>query len=243
MRQISEVILELESKVDLLLTLMRSLDLNTKINSNKLSALSDEINSIKDSIKETPKNTSIASKISVSGKTPDFELLPDTMVTMETEPKGFRRGSRPETYAEEETYLNKSLGAPVARFTSTAPKTAQAEIVVPLQASQKTVTEETKISLPTQARNDVQVMQRVVDKNNKSIFLADIEIIDKTTMTNLPKTRTNAAGKWSASLPIGDYKIFVRRRDPQTREKMEIIQDINVDGTQSPVELPIAKLI
>jgi hypothetical protein len=42
-----------------------------------------------------------------------------------------------------------------------------------------------------------------------------------------------------ASLPIGAYRVLIRKRESLTKEKLEAAQDIQVDGSQSPLDLPI----
>ena len=39
------------------------------------------------------------------------------------------------------------------------------------------------------------------------------------------------------SLPIGSYKTLIKKRDAMTKEKVEVSQDIQVDGMSSPLEL------
>jgi hypothetical protein len=51
------------------------------------------------------------------------------------------------------------------------------------------------------------------------------------------KTRTNGTGKWMASLALGNYRVTIRKHDSATNTKLEATQDIQVDGTQSPLEL------
>jgi predicted phage tail protein len=85
----------------------------------------------------------------------------------------------------------------------------------------------------------VPVEQRVVDRNGKSVFLADVEIMDVSSGEQVSKSRTNGTGKWMAALPLGNYKVTVRKLESLTREKVEAIQTIKVDGTESPLKLPM----
>jgi hypothetical protein len=85
----------------------------------------------------------------------------------------------------------------------------------------------------------IPVMQRCVDKNSKAIFLADVEIVDMATMQPVFKTRTNGAGKWQAPLGIGSYRVTIRKRENVTKEKIEAVQDIHVDGSVPKLELPL----
>jgi len=97
--------------------------------------------------------------------------------------------------------------------------------------------QEKKVNKKEPSSGSVPVMQRIVDKNGKSVFLADVEIIDVSSGEQASKTRTNGTGKWMATLSPGDYKVIIRKRESLTKEKIEVIQDVRVDGTQSPFDL------
>ena len=92
---------------------------------------------------------------------------------------------------------------------------------------------------PQAVQGHIPVMQRCVDKNGKSIFLADVDIISLVDGQPVFKTRTNGTGKWMASLGIGTYRVTISKRASMNKEKLEAVQDIQVDGTQSPLELPM----
>jgi hypothetical protein len=88
-------------------------------------------------------------------------------------------------------------------------------------------------------QGQIPVMQRCVDKNGKSLFLAPVEIVDLSTGQPVFKTRTNGTGKWMASLGIGAYRVTITKQASMNKEKLEAVQDIQVDGAQSPLELPM----
>ena len=93
--------------------------------------------------------------------------------------------------------------------------------------------------MPPPTGNSIPVVQRIVDKNGKSVFLADVEIYNSANMESVAKVRTSGNGKWSAPLSVGKYRVVIRKRESLTKEKIEITQDITVDGTQSLLELPM----
>jgi len=169
-------------------------------------------------------------------------VAPENALPMEREPQGFRRTSRSETYSGDDIYLKKPTSTAVVapKFPTQIPKLMEPEVVVPNQATKFTEIPppgRTKADVPAPSGNTIPVMQRIVDKNGKSVFLADVEIIQTENMQTVTKTRTNGAGKWMASLPIGQYRVFVRKRESLNKEKLEIVQDIQVDGSKSPFEL------
>jgi hypothetical protein len=224
-RKASDIILELESKVDSLINLVRSLDLNLKILSNKINDIAGRLNSVNGGVINSKSSITIEA---VGGKViPQYNnsfmppnsqnLIPITAgqaISVEKEPLGFLRTSRPETFD--------GLVAPVISPPNN-------EAIVP--------TAPPAIKEASSKKGGIPVAQRVVDKGGKSIFLADVEIIDSVTGGQVCKTRTNGVGKWMASLSAGNYKVIIRKRESTTKEKMEAIQNISVDGSTSPFEL------
>lgn len=247
-RKASEVLLDLESKVDVLLGLVRSQDLTIKILSNKLNTV----------IEGLEKSPSIVPNIMVEAvntipnhlPTPDpgksILVESDFNLPMDTSPTGFRRTSRPETYAGDNAYLPPQPKAQEPRFPTQIPRpSGQTEIIVPTNINRQqgqplpTQPQKTESTLVSHEGNSIPVSQRVVDGNGKSVFLADVEITDLATMQSVFKTRTNGTGKWSAPLQVGEYRVNIRKRESLSKEKLEVAQDIRVDGSTSPFELSL----
>lgn len=238
-RKATDIILSLERKIDTLNNRLNEQDLLLKIISNKLSVL---ISTIENSANKkiivetvsTPPATNVKSQVLVSSE----DSLP-----LETQPKGFRRVSRPETYAGDDAYLPKpsKQKESSSAFPVQIPKSdGKTEIVVPdmaLNLNKNSAKEKVPIQQSIPTNNNIPIIQRIVDRNGKSVFLADVEIIDLATIETIAKTRTNGAGKWQASLPIGEYKVVIKKLESLTKQKVEIDQTIRVDGTQSPLEL------
>ena len=42
-----------------------------------------------------------------------------------------------------------------------------------------------------------------------------------------------------ASLGIGNYRVTIRKRENVTKEKIEAVQDIQIDGSVPKLELPM----
>ncbi len=262
-RKASDILLELEKKMDIALNIIRTQDLNIKILSNKLNSIVEKMDK---KSAEAPKFTveAVNSVPQQAGRMlppqvqvgdgvddRDFFISHEDKLPLETEPKGFRRTSRPETFAGDDAYLPKSSGAvtpkypvqtpsaPPGRNPSAPPPGREAVAVVappPVQKEARPVQEAPKHA-PVIIQNAIPVMQRVVNAHGKSLFLADVEIIDLSTMQQVTKTRTNGTGKWMASLGIGDYRVIIRKLEATTKERLEVTQDINIDGSKSPFEL------
>lgn len=239
-RKASDVLLALETKVDQLLGVIRNQDLKIGIISNKL-------NAVMEIIRKTPTapttpvapmfSAEAADELFPSYQNKEIPVSSEETLPQEHSPKGFRRTSRPESYAGDNA-------KPLPPKAALKPPPGRAEVFVPPQAVAKSqpVDIQAPPPLPAQQeqgnKNSVPVMQRVVDRNGKSVFLADVEIIDLTTSQPIFKTRTNGTGKWMASLMPGHYKVLIRKVESLTKERVETPQEITVDGTKSPLDLP-----
>lgn len=258
-RKASEVLLELEKKLDVALSIIRAQDLNIKILSNKLNSVLDALNkqaATPQKITVEAVNTARPSALPVSPFQQTVELDPEKQIPvsgefnlpLETAPTGFRRTSRPETFEGDNAYLPQAPKfptqipkAPPGRNPNAPPPgRGPAEVVVPPNATKRTEPPAPKQPSQQQqgiVQNAIPVMQRVVNGHGRSLFMADVEIIDLTSMQSIVKTRTQGTGKWMASLGVGNYRVIIRKFEAATKEKLEVSQDIQVDGTQSPLEL------
>ena len=226
-RKASDVLLDLEAKIDNLLNLVKSLDLNLKVLSNKINNISDRIGS--GGVVSSKQSITIEAA-GVKNAPPQFNnsfmpinarnLIPITggeTIAVENNPVGFLRTSRPETFVGSDPVV---------------PAPPNNEAIVP--------SKEASIDIPKEKINKkggTPVIQRVVDENGKSIFLADVEVLDSTG-EQVHKTRTNGVGRWSASLTEGKYKVVIRKLESMTKERLESVQNIVIDGlSSSPFEL------
>jgi len=227
-RKATDVLLELESKIDVLLNIVRNQDLNIKVLSNKLNSLIAN---------KTVVAANQPPQITVEAVNTNFTMVPEPKVQIpisseekipiDDNPKGFRRTSRPETYSGDNSYLPKKTGP---KF----PVQMPAEAIVPKEALSKAP----PVEQPKENShiNAVPVQQRVVDKNGKSVFLADVSIINSGG-EKVFKGRTNGTGKWMAALAPDTYKIVISKRESVTKEKVDLIQEIIVDGKTTPLDL------
>jgi hypothetical protein len=261
-RKATDVLLDMEVNVRLLLDIVRSQDLNIKVLSNKLN---DVIGRLDKQQATQPKITVEAIQRTPTPPTnfpPSFSQIPagepernipiesEANLPQENSPQGFRRSSRPETYVPDNTKMQVPPPRPPVQNTMQPPPGRSAsDVLVPPGAVSKNGTKlpPMQSSLHTnspapivpQNRGQVPTQQRCVDKTGKSIFLADVEITDMNTSQPFFKTRTNGTGKWMASLPVGNYRVAIRKMGSSIKDKIEAMQDIQVDGSQSPLELPM----
>lgn len=264
-RKATDVLLELENKIEVLLQIVRSQDLNIKLLSNKLNIIIEKVekqpanppkimveavNSLPQPVVPQPPTPQPPGRQFSNDSLDNPNNIPissDFNIPTESAPQGFRRTSRPETFAGDDIYLNRDapkkfpLQIPQNKTENTnKPINNNAEVIVNNTTFQERLPPEDKKSTKAEKSRDpnsIPVIQRIVDKNGKSVFLADIEVLDLTNQNSVAKTRTNGTGKWMSSLPVGSYRVFVRKRESLSKEKIEVAQDIQVDGLQSPLEL------
>lgn len=242
-RKASDLLLSLESKIEILLGIVQSQDLNIKILSNKLNNLLSNLE--KNNSTTTPPKIVVEAVNTVSPNQANIiPVVSENNLKIEDAPVGFRRTSRAETYAGDNAYLN------TVQTTNTLPMQLppQAEVIVQKNNINPAVAntfenKNSKKNLPKIEKNHdsnpIPVMQRIVNSSGKSVFLADVEVIDLSSMESIFKTRTNGTGKWMASLPVGNYRVNIKKGESITKDKLEATQDIQIDGSKSPLDLPV----
>lgn len=242
-RKATDVILSLESKIEVLLSIVRNQDLNIKLLSNKLNSLLDKL----DKIENTPSEPKVVieavntlplnqAKQNIFQEEKNVEIETDFTLKVDQTPQGFRRTSRPETFSPKQ----EDVSVFPVQLPKMPPGRSEQDAQIIVDFSNKPGNEskkQTKIKEKDPNNLSIPVVQRVVDKNGKSVFLADVEILDSTSNEQISKVRTNGTGKWMATLPVGEYKVVIRKRESLTKETMEALQNLQVDGTQSPLEL------
>ena len=257
-RKASEVLLELEAKIDSLISLVKAQSFANQLLSNKVTELSE---SLEKQRQATPpqirvETTNTLPQIPFSPLHTFVPSDPERQVPISSEKKlpmlgdGFRRTARPETFAGDDVYLGQQFAPgeepkmPLQMPKGPPPGRGGADVIIPTkqvqpQQSQQPLSPTQQQPLPKQSvvQNAVPVVQRVVNGDGKSVFLADVEVVDMSTSQPVSKTRTNGTGKWMASLGIGAYRVTIRKKGTATNGKMEAVQDVQVDGTQSPLEL------
>lgn len=243
-RKASDILLDLEYKIISLTKMVGALDLNIKILSNKLNSILDKM----------AKPAVVAPKITVEAvnslPNKNIDVSPDSNLQVENSPKGFRRNSR-SAYEGDDAFLPPKNPNIKENNNATLPKLPAQIPVMPTKPANKepgtdffpapivaNKNESEKISLNLKDSSDriVPVMQRIVNNTGKSVFMADVEIVSLDT-GKIEKTRTGATGKWSAALKVGNYKVNIKKNESLTKEKIEISQNISVDGKEPRLEL------
>jgi hypothetical protein len=244
-RKATDIILDLEKQVKNLTAIISSQDILLKVISNKLSAILNVSQKpeapkiIVEAVNTAPGQNMFAQHPQYIDPERQIPISSEASLPEEHSPKGFRRTSRPETYAGDNAYLKQppKKKEEATQFPVQIPRAnGKAEVVVPNIATDNKLPSPPKVKQAT-IGGSVPTQQRITDRNGKSVFLADVEIIDLANMESVTKTRTNGTGKWQASLPLGEYKVIIKKFESLTKQKVEVAQTIRVDGTQSPLEL------
>lgn len=266
-RKATDVLLDLEGKINALLDMVRGLDLNLKILSNKQSDIISKMDKQPSRITvETvqsphPQVANIpAGFTQLPGGDParNIPILANSSLPQENSPQGFRRTSRPETYASVKAEPDATIQMPVQLPPGSQRQAVpdKSEVIIPpavvstgkkkaakqaaIQAEQDVSFPEADLSVsPPAGQGQIPVSQRCVDRNGKSIFLASVEVMDIESGQEVFKTRTSATGKWAAPLAVGNYRVYVRKAGSSIKDKLESVQDVRVDGSRTPMELPM----
>lgn len=252
-RKATDILLELESKVDGMLDIIKTLDFNIKILSNKL----NEIMKGLDKQQQAPPKIVIETvqspppMVQASVFAPSIQMDPERAVPITAEsklpqsdsPQGFRRTSRPESYIKEKATPPSPLPPPPKNTVIAAsvppPGRSAGETVETPKRPTAPVSTQPSTPAPADLPGVVPVEQRVVDKSGKSVFLADVEITNVLSGEQVFKNRTNGTGKWMAPLPLGTYQVVIRKHESITKTKVESMQTIKIDGSVSPYKLPM----
>jgi len=262
-RKATDVLLDLETKVNMLLDMVRSQELANKIISNKLNDLMAKVDK-----QQSNKITVEAVQnfpLPASNLPPGFNQLPagesernipfvaENSLPQTDSPQGFRRTSRPETFVNDRSLQvseqkptkaqsQKSMMPPPGRSQNSVSEIIappEATLQAPSNKQEQAIFQDDFQKVVNNNQNTIPVMQRCVDKNGKSIFLADVKIIDLSNENVVVKTKTNGMGKFMAALNVGSYRVEIKKLGSSLKDKIEAVQDIHIDGSQSKVELPM----
>jgi hypothetical protein len=255
-RKASDILLAIEAKLDQILAADRSQDLLFKLLTNKIGTVIDALNVLvkQDNSWQTkevgiPSNqgNSITNFSNINtGATPET-IVNDFNLTEETSPVGFRRTSRPETYENQNKVVAPTpapkkivLGQDPTQeqFPEYIPQTYSKPIPKPKAKKTESTTPHATMNAETVVDNGnkIPVSQRITDENGKSLFLADVEISGGN-LTAPHNLRTNGVGKWQTSLSPGYYQVKIKKFESLTKKKIDVVQDITIDGKKKVEEL------
>lgn len=246
-RKASDILLSLESDMKQLIALYRSQDLVLKVLANKLSTTLDVMNNLQVVVESLQPNASVKPKQEIYNPHA-LKVSSEFQLPVEAAPKGFRRTSRPETYdIEKPAVKTPPRNIPIPPAVVQVPAESEqffdynanviAQPTVPVVKKPKPEMDQAQ-TMPSY-ENKIPVQQRLVDKNGKAIFLANVEIFNTQSGNSEFKGRTNGIGKWQAALIPGHYQVKINKQESVSKEKIELVQNIIVDGLSPTQELPV----
>lgn len=226
-RKATDILLDIESMLISLNKVLVDQSFASKLLINKLTKLVDVLENNNSIVKNT------APQVSIEAVDSESFIYPTTQPLVEENPIGIRRTSRPDVYnidaekADNTSFLMKPESKPERN-----------------QDVKDIVFDPSNVKEPKEKKSKsriggISVYQRVIDSDGKSVFMANVEFYQKDELIH--KTRTNGAGKWMASLATGKYKVVISKRS-SNKDIKEFVQNINVDGSCSPYEVPMIKL-
>lgn len=209
-RKATDVLIEMESNVRQLLDIVRAQDLNIKVLSNKLNELMvrlDKQEAARPKITvEAIQNVPLPAinfpaafpQLPAGEPERNIPVTADAQLPQESSPQGYRRTSRPETFSPEQEIkmpiqMPKMPASPPNPNAMKPPPGRSAPEPTPMMPPGAVTNRGQQLPpmqsppLPTDpppgvpnTHGQVPTQQRCVDKNGKSIFLADVQIIDMT---------------------------------------------------------------
>jgi hypothetical protein len=217
-KKISDIIFDMQTKINQLVGLYTNMDNNIKIILNRLNTQSKNNN-----LTENKQAIRSAGSLSVSaiGVAPAVKLPPGPPIK-EPEPE-FDNDvlvARPfdESFDDDERELIEEV----------IPKGKRRDLRKPADSTQGT---------------KVAVSQQIQYNSGKVLFLANVEIIDVSSGQIVKQTRTNQKGRWIAPLDPGEYLIHISKRQvDKNKLPVELRYKIAVPNSSGPLELPTTEI-
>ena len=247
-RNASEVLLAMETKLDILLQVNRSLDLNFKVLSNKF-------NQILQLLSTDPIGTAVSGNVFTASSQLDSpsmlaanSLYPSQPYQVQAAPMTVSQLT-PAHLTNLKVKDQLEIPSDMPLTTEMAPvgfaRTSRSETYIAQETGPIKNTPTPSIPLPqTYGPKELPgavdktypVQQRVTDAQGKSLFMCDVQVFDNKGEL-VHKTRTNGVGKWSAALKPSTYKVNVKKHDSIAKKTIDVNQTITVDANNS--DLPV----
>lgn len=94
---------------------------------------------------------------------------------------------------------------------------------------------------PNAQEKRIPVQQRICYSDGKNVSMANVEISDSNGVL-IKETKTSNQGKWTATLPAGNYMVMVSKMPTNIKPKVELKFPIAVSDSDSIVELDLKKV-
>ena len=215
-KKASDVLLELDAKVDTILGMVQLYDTNLKLILNKVNQTHAAVtNLIVNSNLSDLQKTEIQQQLAPLQNSNVVDVPKGVPIRLATEFPGQRR-LEPRNISEPNTQV---------QFTERAPEPAPAPPPISSQ----------------DLGRKIPVTQRIQDLQKRDLFMADVTILSMN-KDIVAKVKTNALGKWNAVLSPGKYIVSISKTDPTTKQRFGDTQEIVVNGSEKICSLPLVFL-
>lgn len=193
-RKASDILLNLESKVEISSKDIKTLALSINILSNRVNQVIELLNILSNATNDIPTSTT--------------KPMPQIHASI---PVASENSLKLDDYSKKDNF----------------PRTQRQETFAPTKTTSTTPT------------GKIATTQRITDNTGKAILLANVEITDKNSGSVVHKGRTDGVGKWHAVLPLGQYLVHITKSEALNKAKIDVSQNLVVDGSQSIMNLPV----
>lgn len=234
MRKASDVILDLENKLNKVLQKIDNISFTQNIILNKLNqSQKNEITKPQPQLGGVFAEAADVKSLKAEPTRSNTISVSDNNVSVDNFPVGHRRTSRHENYIEKNVQTNdegfsNQIQIPHVKGSQVLSNNVGTEVEPPQELD--VIKEHSNLEL-------VPVVQRVVDGNGKSVFMADVQILQVPGLERKAKIRTGGTGKWSSTLAPGKYRALIKKRDRITKQDMQTTFDFIVNNEASTLEL------
>lgn len=219
-RKATDVLLQIESKVDELLSYIKADNLANKIILERLRIVTESLEKL--SLK--PSSVSVSD----SGKKPNLSVSADF--------------TKPTTNVGSEQQQQKQLSDKISVTTlSLKDKIKKAMDDAKEDTSSLEFPAAKEQSKEKNTDKPISVQQKITDVEGSNLFMANVEIFDLNDVL-IKKTKTNQTGKWLAQLPVGTYNVAVTKVGANNKPSINVKYSIEITNENSNLELPIKKV-
>jgi len=214
-RKATDVLLQIESKVDELLSHIKTNNLANKIILERLRIVTENLEKV------SLKSPSVSVSDNVSGKKPNLSVSADF-----TKPIS-HTASEPQ-----QKQLSDKISVTTLSLKDKIKKAMD-------EAKEDTASLE--FPAAKEKNKEISVQQKIIDIEGSNIFMANVEIFDLNDVL-IKKTKTNQTGKWLAKLSTGSYNVTVTKVGTNNKPSINVKYSIEITNENSNLELPIKKV-
>jgi hypothetical protein len=233
-RKATDIVLSVEEKLNTLIKLMYSYDLNVKLVLDRTNKIYKYI----ERLEETEKQMLAELDANTETNTNIVSIPAGQKIEEAKEAIGQRRTSRITAPQQASAPIQKQAPSPVKNVGEA--KRVEPEVIRTQDNRQSTNSIPDSSKIPSHAtERKIPVTQRITDDKGRDIFMAEIKITDSGNNI-VANAKTNALGRWQAQLKPGKYTVNMIKTDTTTKNKTEVNQSIEIPHSNAAITLPVA---